>query len=102
MSILSNIFGRRPSPSPDSVTFDASRYQFQGDRNGTRVWFLPEGGGVGLYFFQRKPDLPTGASVEQLRQFYADQMGGRDQVVDFQLLTLDGAAGIWLIAKKLD
>jgi len=50
MGILSNISGERPSASPDSITFDASRYELQGDRDGARVWFLPEGGGVGLTF----------------------------------------------------
>jgi len=78
MGILSNIFGKRPSASPDSVTIDASRYEFQGNRGGAQVWFLPEGGGVGLYFFPRRPDLPKcAASIEQLRVFYAAQMGGR-------------------------
>ncbi len=58
IGILSNIFDQRPSASLDSIMFDASRYDLQGDRDGARVWFLPEGGGVRLYFFPRKPDLP--------------------------------------------
>jgi len=74
MGILSTIFGQRPSASPDSITFDVSRYEFQGDRDGARVWFLPEGGGVGLYgprmcrFGSRCPlsgDIECGASSEQ-------------------------------------
>jgi hypothetical protein len=48
MGILSTIFGQRPSASPDSITFDVSRYEFQGDRDGARVWFLPEGGASGF------------------------------------------------------
>jgi hypothetical protein len=103
MGILSNIFGRRPSASPESVTFDASRYEFQGDRDGGRVWFLPEGGGVGLYFFPRKPDLPKGAaSVSQLRDYYTGLMGGKLQVVECGILPLDGVPSIRLIAKGLD
>ncbi len=102
MGILNNIFGKRPSASPDSVTFDATRYEFQGDRDGAREWFLPEGGGVGLYFFPRKPDLPATASTEHLREFYAAQMGGRLQVVECRVLPLDGVRGIQLIAKGLD
>jgi hypothetical protein len=103
MGILSNIFGQRPSASPDSVTFDASRYQFQGDRDGARVWFLPEGGGVGLYLFPRSPDLPArAASIGQLRDFYTAQMGGKLQVVECRVLPLDGVRSIWLIAKGLD
>ena len=102
MGILSNIFGQRPSASPDSITFDASRYELQGDHDGTRVWLLPEGGGVGLYFFPSKPDLPAVASTQHLREFYATQMGDRLQVVESRVLPLDGVRSIWLIAKALD
>src|SRR5690349_5399959 len=103
MGILSNIFGDRPSASPDSVTFDASRYKFQGDRNGARVWFLPEGGGVGLYFFPCSPDLPArAASIGQLSDFYTAQMGAKLEVVECRVLPLDGVRSIWLIAKGLD
>ena len=102
MGFLSTIFGNRPSASPDSVRFDASRYELQGDRGGARVWFLPEGGGVGLYFFPRKPDLPAAASPDQLREFYAAQMGRKLQIVECRVLPLDGVRGVWLIAKGLD
>src|SRR5690242_14909350 len=103
MGILNNIFGQRPSASPDSVSFDASRYEFQGDRGGARVWFLPEGGGVGLYFFDRKPDLPVHASsISQLRDFYSAQTSGKLETVECRVLPLDGVRSIWLIAKGLD
>ena len=103
MGVFSSIFGQRPSPSPDSVKFDASRYQFQGDRDGTRVWFLQEGGGVGLYFFPRKPDLPMrAASVVQLRDSYTARMDGKLQVVECRVLPLDGVPSIWLITKGRD
>jgi hypothetical protein len=103
MGILSNILSQRPSASPDSVTFDASRYQFQGDRDGARVWFLPEGGGVGLYYFPRQPGLPQRAvSVGQLREFYAAQMGNQLKLVECRVLALDGIRSIWLIAKGQD
>jgi hypothetical protein len=103
VSIFSNIFGLRPSASPDSVKFDASRYQFQGDRNGARVWFLQEGGGVGLYFFSCKPDLPMrAASVVQLRDSYTTRMDGKVHVVECRVLPLDGVPSIWLITKGQD
>src|SRR4051794_26410010 len=103
MSILANIFARRASASLDSVTFDACGYQLQGDRDGARVWFLPDGGGVGLYFFPRQPDLPMGASsVKELRYSYTAQMGGKLQVVECKVLPLDEVPSIWLIAKGLD
>jgi hypothetical protein len=101
MAFLSDIFGRRPSASPNSVTFDASRYNFQGDRNGARVWFLPEGGGVGLYFFPKQPDLPLrAASVQKLRESYSARMGGNAQVVECRVMPLDDVPSIWLVIKE--
>src|SRR5579862_1036371 len=101
MGFFSNTFGQRPSASPDSVTFDASRYNFLGDRKGARVWFLPEGGGIGLYFFPKQPDLPLrAASVEQLRESYRVRMGDKLKLVECRVLTLDGVPGIWLIARQ--
>jgi hypothetical protein len=100
MGTLSDIFGRRPSASLESVTFDASRYEIQGDRDGARIWFLPDGGGVGLYFFPRKPDLPAVASIEHLREFYVAQMHGGLQFVECRVLPLDGVRSIWLIVKE--
>jgi hypothetical protein len=102
MGIFGKIFGQCPSPSLDSVTFDAALYAFQGDDDGARIWFLPEGGGVGLYFFPCKPDLPAAASTESLREFYAAQMGEQLQAVECRVVSLDGVRGIWLIAKGLD
>jgi hypothetical protein len=101
MAFLSDIFRQRPSTSPDSVTFDASRYNFQGDREGARVWFLPEGGGIGLYFFPKQPDLPPrAASVQQLRESYSARMGEKIKLVDCRVITLDGVPSIWLVIKE--
>jgi len=89
--------------SPDSVTFDTSRYSYQGENNGGRIWFLPEGGGLGLYFFPRSPDLPSGlTSVAQLRRFYVAQMGSKLQVVECRVEALDGIRSVWLIGKGPD
>ena len=102
MGFLNTFFNRRPPASPNSVAFDAARYEYQGDRDGTRVWFLPEGGGVGLYFFPSRPDLPTAATADQLQKFYAAKMAGHLQLVECRLLPLDGVPSIWLIAKGQD
>lgn len=103
MGIFSNLFGERPSASPDSVQFDASGYQFQGDRDGARVWFLAEGGGVGLYFFPRKPDLPVNAAtVEQIKESYVAQMGSGLKMVECRVVDVDGVNSIWLVAKGQD
>lgn len=99
MGFLSSIFGQPPSASLDSVSFDASRYDFQGEKAGSRVWHLPEGGGVGLYFFPSPPDLPVVGSVAELREMYVRRMAEGTEVVDCRVLPLDGVPGIWLIIK---
>jgi hypothetical protein len=102
MGIFSNIFGSPRLTSPDAITFDVSRYEFQGDRDGARLWSLPEGGGVALHFFQRRPDLPQTASINDLREFYTAQAGGHLQIIECRVMPLDGVRSIWLIAKELD
>jgi hypothetical protein len=86
-----------------SITFDTSRYEYQGEREGgVRVWFLPEGGGVGIYPFD-KPDLPENASLAELRTFY--EALGKDaelKILDFHILQLDGVQSIKMISKVPD
>ena len=99
MSLLSGIFRRRIPATFDSVTFDVSRYKFQGVLGGARVWFLPEGGGVGIYFFPLKPDLPKAASMAQLREYYASMSDARTQNLECRILPIDGVRSIWLVSK---
>ncbi len=66
-------FYKRVRPSLDSVRFEWNGYVFQGEPEPgrLRVWSTPEGDGVGLYFFGKPPDLPSGArKVDDLRDFY--------------------------------
>ena len=60
MGIFSNLFGKPPGPSPESVTFDVSRFSYQGVRDGAKVWHTAAGDGLGIYFFGRTPDIPAG------------------------------------------
>ena len=102
MGVLRNIFGQHSPGSPDSVTFDASGYDFQGEQDGARVWFLPDSGGVGLYFFPLEPDWPRQAtSIRQLRDFLAAQAGDV-QVVECRVVSLDEVQSTWVIVKELD
>lgn len=101
MGIIGKFFGARVLPSLNSVTFDVSRYSDQGEKNGMHVWFLPEGGGVGLHFFSKPPNLPSGLSNEgRLKEFYKTQMGSTMQMVECRLLTLDGVRSVWLVGKE--
>jgi hypothetical protein len=104
MDMLRKFFGQPLPASRDSVTFDASPYDFQGDQDGARVWFLPGGGIVNLHFFPLKPDLPRHAtSVGQLKDSYAPHAEGHSgklQVVECKVVPLDGVQSIWLIIKN--
>jgi hypothetical protein len=102
MDILSRIFGQPLPASRDSVTFDASRYDFQGDQDEARVWYLPGSGGVGLYFFPFEPGLPLHAtSVGQLRDCITAAKG-KSKVVECRVVPLDGVQSVRVIAKELD
>src|SRR5690242_19704616 len=62
---LMGLFSRHAPPSLDSVRFDASGYEAKGDPQPgrQRVWWSPDGDGVGLYVFTIPPDLPRASTV---------------------------------------
>src|SRR5262245_54009281 len=89
-----------PPPRSPAIQFDASRYSFQGNRNGIQVWHLPDGGGLGLYSFDKKPDIPqNAASVSELQAYYEQLAQGGMQLVECGIIRLDGVQGSRLIAK---
>jgi hypothetical protein len=95
--------GSGPTPSLNSIRFDTSDYEYRGEpRPGeVRVWFTPEGDGVGLYFFALSPDLPSGArSVADLRAFYAAKLqasGG--QLVETSVVRAGGCPAVLVLFK---
>jgi hypothetical protein len=102
MGILRNIFGGQ-SASPDSVTFDVSLYEFQGVRDGAKVWHTADGDGLGIYFFRKRPDIPIGlASTAQLRGSYSSKLGDKFRVVDCRVQPLDEIPSVRLIVGGLD
>ncbi len=106
------LFGN-PSPTPtlDSVRFDTTGYEAGGEPHGganshryarqqARVWFTPDGDGVGLYFFALPPDLPNVASIEELLAFHSAGLASSGgQVVELSSLLLDGCPAVRLIVK---
>ncbi len=99
MSLFENVFGS--PPSLNSVEFDASTYAYQGERNGAKVWFLTGGGGVGLYFFSKPPNLPLNiSSVEELEKFYEKQLGPGQRMIEFGVVPLDEGRGISMITGE--
>ncbi len=90
MSLFNRIFKRPQKASFDSIIFDTKQYRYQGETGDHRIWFTPEGDGIGLYFFLKQPDLPVEAkSVAELEDFYRAKISnGKEKIVDFQLLTV--------------
>jgi hypothetical protein len=70
--------GGDAKPSIDAVRFDTTGYEFHGELQPgrLRVWWTPEGDGLGVHFFPLPPDLPSGAaSVDELAAFYFGMLG---------------------------
>lgn len=102
MGVPSNIFGKQLA-TLDSVTFDVSRYEYQGVRDGAKVWQTVDGYGLGIFYFQRKPDIPNGLSnVSQLRESYADQLNAQFKIVECVVQSLDGIPSVRLIVRGTD
>jgi len=101
MNLFGKMFGNKPSL--DSVTFDHADYQYQGERNGAKIWFLAGGGGVGLYFFQQTPGLPANAaSALDLQNFYSSQLSAKQRLVEFRLEPFDGVRGIRVVTAEIN
>src|SRR5262249_15378459 len=88
--------------SLDAVRFDTTGYESGGEpRPGqVRVWFTPDGDGLGLYLCPVPPDLPPARAVEELRAFYARSLeasGGR--LVETAVLTVGGCAAVRVVFK---
>jgi hypothetical protein len=103
MSIFNRIFKRPQSRSFDSIAFDTKRYRYQGEQDDHRVWFTPDGDGIGLYFFPKQPDLPVGASsaAEVQESYRAKLPDGNAKIIEFQLPSIDEVKCIWMILKIL-
>src|SRR4029434_6511308 len=101
MSIFNRFFKRKPKASLDSVSFDVTRYRFGGDDDGQRVWFTPDGDGIGLFFFPKRPDLPTQARTSlELEEFYRGRVcNDAVKMVEFRLSPVLGINSIWMILK---
>lgn len=70
--------GGAAAPSLDSIRFDTTGYDPQGEPQPgkVRVWHTPPGDGLGVFFFPVPPDLPKdAASVEELASFYRRALG---------------------------
>jgi hypothetical protein len=85
-------------PSIEAVRFDTTGYEFHGELQPARlrVWWTPEGDGLGVHFFPLPPDLPSGAaSVDELAAFYRSMLGDSGgRLVDFRVVSAGGCPAI--------
>jgi hypothetical protein len=97
------VFSNNRIATPDSVTFDVSRYEYQGVREGIKVWHTPEGDGLGLYFFTRRPDIPSGlTSTSQLHEHYSAKIDSNSRVIDCKVQRFDDTPCVWTIVGNND
>lgn len=89
------------TPSLDSVQFDDAGYRAREDSEpGERLWFSPEGDGVGLFLFTIPPDLPGAASMDELRAFYENGLKSSGGLLVETAVVMAGALPVvQLIAK---
>src|SRR5215470_13465053 len=85
-------------PSLDAIHFDTTGYECQGEPEAgrLRVWYTPEGDGLGLYFFPIPPDLPANAgSVDELAAYYSQLPGDSGgKLVEVRVVVAGGCPAI--------
>jgi hypothetical protein len=70
--------GGDAKPSLDAIRFDTTGHEFHAELQPgmLRVWWTPEGDGLGVHFFPFPPELPSGAeSVDELAAYYRGLLG---------------------------
>ena len=101
MGIFDRSFKRKPNASLHSVSFDTTRYRYEGEEDGHRTWFTPDGDGIGVFFFPEPPNLPGQARTSmELQEFYRGRVCN-DQVkmVEFRLLSAADITCIRMVLK---
>lgn len=97
------LFSRRSSPTLDSITFDSRGYESKGDPQPgrQRVWWSPDGDGVGLYMFLLAPDIPKVATIEALHRYYVAQASAAGGgIVETTIVRASGMPVVQVISKS--
>jgi hypothetical protein len=82
----------------DAIVFTAPGLQKAEDRDGVRVWYTPEGDGVGLFYFAIAPDLPGDLdSLDNLRfyRWLRDEVPGGGIAAPALTWLLVVVVGLW-------
>jgi hypothetical protein len=85
----------------DNISLDGAELTIEASAGNPRVWYTPDGDGVGLYFFALPPDIPKGAaSVTVLQAFHEQRVSkGNTRVVETAIKILDGCKSVYVIMK---
>jgi hypothetical protein len=88
-------------PSLASVTFDASGFHYQGERDGARVWHTPASDALGIFYFPLKPDIDADVrSVEKIRQAIRPRVTAAGAaIIELETTTTDGCLALRQIIK---
>jgi len=88
-------------PSLNSVSFDDTSFTLQGDQDGARVWHSAQGDAIGLFYFDKVPDISASLdSVDDLRSFYRSSvMAAGLAVIEIERLTILGVVAIRTVFK---
>lgn len=94
--------GGGPKPTLDAIRFETAGCEFRGEPEPgrTRVWFTPDGDGLGLYLFTIPPDLPLVRTVDGIRNSYQrglEASGGL--VVELSVLKIGASPAVRAIVK---
>ena len=83
------------------IAFDTSGFEFQGDINGTRVWYSPTYDGVGLYYYDVPPNINCDiANVQAVRDFYREFASNAGHaIIEAETLIIGGCHAIRTIIK---
>lgn len=91
------------SPSIDALRFDTTGYEFHGELQPgrLRVWWTPEGDGLGVHFFAIPPDLPSGASsVDEFAAYYWGMLGDSGgRLIQTEVVVAGGCATLRTIVS---
>lgn len=88
-------------PSLDSITFDASPFQFEREEDDTRIWLTTAGDALALLYFPLAPDICADLqSVSSTRRFYGAMTAAAEAaIIDLDVICVDGCTAVRQIVK---
>ncbi len=87
-------------PSLDSISFHITALEFEGDREGARVWRTDSGDIVELHYFPLPPDIPSLTSIHELRDRYREMaVSAGHGIIEVDTLTIDDCVAVRTIFK---